>query len=71
MKYENAVSLICTAILLLGIACAAFICQSAEKSEIQIMQDEFCHYCEMVEAGVWPDYKKAYDKYCPSECGTN
>lgn len=49
--------------------------QTPPTTEIQIMQDEFCHYCKMVEmhradpSQGWPDYKNAYDKYCPDECG--
>jgi hypothetical protein len=33
----------------------------AGTSDYEHERQEFLHYCEMVESGHWPDYKKAFD----------
>ena len=34
------------------------------KEDYQDEVQETEHYCEMVRAGVWPDFKNIYDEVC-------
>lgn len=48
---------------------AAVLCAFAALMIVGTMaidddQAELNHYCEMVEAGAWPDYREVYDEEC-------